>query len=166
MTEDLKDNRHLSARAAWPQRLGFLLAAIIIVFVVFLRMRQCTQGDRVAISTTYNRVCTLLVDDGDFSTLYDETRSELRDSSMDMEVHFLFEFVRRMNGEKPIVEDLEPYETPIRAAIRELDFDRARRLVRDAQLAEDGMKPGRAGLWMRLIDKLEIRVENDCRIDF
>lgn len=166
MTWKPESNAHIDAAKAGGSGLGLLIAAVFIMAIIFLRLRDIKHVDKEELAGTYNRICQVLDQGGDFESLYDETKRQLRHASMEMEVHFLYEFVRRMNGEEPIVDELEPVEIPIRQALREQRFEDARVDVRAAVLNDSGMKPGRGQLWLSLIEKLELRANNDCDIDF
>lgn len=166
MSWNPESNLHIDASKARGSGIGILIALVFIIGIIFLRLRDMKHVDKEELAGTYNNICHVLDEGGDFESLYDETKRHLRHASMEMEVHFLYEFVRRMNGEEPIVDELEPVEIPIRQALHEQRFEDARAGVREAVVNNSGMKPGRGQLWLTLIEKLELRANNDCDIDF
>jgi hypothetical protein len=166
VNEPVHTHQSIDSRTKNYRRIGVFIAALLVFGMIYLRIQMWPNVDEEELASTYNHLCEVIVEDGNYESLYNETRDELRKAGTQVEVHFLFQFVRRMNGEKPFDESLDSVEEPIRRAIKEQRFDDARSKVREALTSDVGMKPGRGRLWQQLIEKLEIRVENDCSVDF
>ncbi len=143
---------------------GTALAVLAIMGLLVLRFRLIPKNSPEDHQAIRVQVCEMLRGDADTRETRRAAKRYARRSPGSAETLFLLQVVETMNGNMRVLPrgELGVAEEPIRAALRDRDWDGA---AREAAAAADsgGIAAQRGDLWLDLLQRLERLDANDCR---
>lgn len=145
-------------------KVGLVIAALFIMTVLFLRLKQIPRVQPAQLSEVYTLICQHIRFDDDLDDAYDQTRDLIRTPGASAESHFLYQLVRALNDEPQTSEALARVEADLPRLISAGEFDSARDRVADLVVTTDVMSEARGRLWGEALTSIEIRWDRDCDV--